>query len=110
MLAAVVLVITPWTGQSLPTAAAQAARFRLAVHGASTQTVTLSAQDVPQGWIASFCTRTLCSPMRYVLRLNGSGEGVVEFQAVRIDSSASRTAHIVIRAPDARTVSVTARA
>ena len=97
---AVLLTLSPWKGAPLPTATPGAKQVRLSVHGTAGARVALQASGLPQGWIASFCTPELCSPDRYVLQLDGRGSGSVEFQAIRIDDSAPKRAHVVVRADD----------
>lgn len=111
MLAAVVtLLLGPWKGPSLPTASAAAAKYRLAVRGPAEHKVHLRTQALPQGWVASFCTESLCSPFAYELALNDRGQGEVEFQAIRTDASAPAHIRITITADgaDSKTLTVTA--
>jgi hypothetical protein len=107
-LALVTLLLAPWQGPSLPTASAAAAKYRLTVHGAPRSSVDLRASGLPSGWVASFCTATLCSPFRYTMHLNARGAGTIEFQAIRTDDRAPGRARVTVSAPGAisRTVSV----
>lgn len=109
-LALVTLLLSPWHGPSLPTASAAAAKYRLAVHGAPRSSVDLRATGLPAGWVASFCTPTLCSPFRYTMHLDARGEGTIEFQAIRTDDAAPRRVRVTVSAPGAvsRSVSVSA--
>ena len=108
LLAAVVLSLTPWTGPSLPTASPNAAKYRLIVRGTPRDNVRLQATGLPSGWIASFCTTKLCSPYRYTLHLDAKGRGVLEFQAIRLDDSAPRRAHLTVIANNGTTAEATA--
>lgn len=109
-LALVTLLLAPWKGPSLPTASADAAKYRLTVRGMPNASVDLRASGLPSGWVASFCTREICSPFRYTMHLNSGGEGAIEFQAIRTDDSAPRRVRVTISAPGAssRSLSVSA--
>lgn len=111
LLALVTLALTPWTGPSLPTATPAAAKYKLTLAGPAGKNVDLRAGGLPKGWIASFCTDTICSPSTYTLQLNARGKGVIEFQALRTDNSAPSRVHITISADGtpSRTLDVTAR-
>jgi len=102
MLLAIVLTLAPWHGPSLPTASANAAKYKLTVHGAPNQSVNLRASGLPEGWVASFCTQRICSPFLYTMQLDNRGSGVIEFQAIRTDENATRQVHVVVSAPTAR--------
>jgi hypothetical protein len=100
IVALVTLLLTPWTGPSLAAAPADGAKYRLAVHGFPSQRTELRVSGLPAGWVASFCTRTVCSPMRYTMYLNSHGAGVIEFQAIRLDPTARRHVRLTIRSDD----------
>jgi hypothetical protein len=104
ILAAVTLALTPWHGPSLATAAPNAAKYKLTVHGAANQPVQLRADGLPQGWVASFCTQTLCSPFRYTMTLNADGSGWIEFQAIRTGDSAPEHVSVTIATRAAKPV------
>jgi len=106
VLALVTLVLAPWHGPSLPTASADAVKYKLTVHGAAMQHVELRADRVPKGWVASFCTKTLCSPFRYSTELNGRGMGVVEFQAIRTGESAPKHVRMTVTAGGAKSLDI----
>lgn len=106
VLALVTLVLAPWHGPSLPTASADAVKYKLTVHGAAAQHVELRADGVPKGWVASFCTKTLCSPMRYGMDLNSRGIGVVEFAAIRTGESAPKHVQMTVTADGAESLNV----
>jgi hypothetical protein len=106
ILALVTLVLAPWHGASLPTASSDAVKFKLTVYGAAAQHVELRAAGVPKGWVASFCTKTLCSPLRYSMDLNGRGIGVVEFAAIRTGESAPKHAQMTVTADGAKSLNV----
>jgi len=106
LLAAVVLSLAPWRGPSLPTASADAIKYKLTVHGTPRQSVQLSASGLPDGWVASFCTPHICAPFHYTLQLGRRGSGTIEFQAIRVDDGAPSRVRVVVSAPDANTVTV----
>ncbi len=97
LLLSVVLALSPWKGHLPPAATQGTAAYKLTVHGEPNQDLQLRAEGVPQGWIASFCTGELCSPMRYSMHLNARGAGSVEFQAIRLDDGAAKHARVVVR-------------
>ena len=106
MLLAVTLALAPWTGPSLPTASPAAAKYKLTVHGRPAARVALHADGLPAGWVASFCTKTLCSPFDYTMQLDARGTGIVEFQAIRTYDSAPRHIRIRITAPGAKPIAL----
>jgi hypothetical protein len=106
ILAAITLALTPWHGPSLPTATPNAAQYKLTARGAANQPVQLHADGLPQGWVASFCTQTLCSPFRYTLTLDSRGTGWIEFQAIRTGDSAPKHVSITITAGSAAPVRI----
>jgi hypothetical protein len=97
-LALITLLLGPWRGPSLPTASADAVKYKLAVRGPAERAVHLRAEGLPKGWIASFCTEKICSPFSYTLNLNDRGQGDVEFQAIRTDDAAPAHARVTITA------------
>ncbi len=98
LLALVTLALGPWTGPSPRTATPAAAKYKLTLTGPAGKAVALSADGLPRGWIASFCTNTACAPFHYTLQLNDRGKGVIEFQALRTDDSAPSHVHITLSA------------
>lgn len=101
-LALVTLLLSPWHGPSLPAASADAIEYKLTVHGAPQQQVGLQATGLPSGWVASFCTRDLCSPFSYRMRLDSHGTGTIEFQAIRTDPSAPCRAQVTVAGASSR--------
>lgn len=104
MLAAITLALAPWHGTSLPTATPSAAKYKLTVRGAANQPVQLHADGLPQGWVASFCTPTFCSPFRYTMTLDSRGTGWIEFQAIRTDDSAPKHVRVTVAANGAKSI------
>jgi hypothetical protein len=106
IVALVTLLLTPWTGPSLAAAPADGAKYRLAVHGLPAQRTELRVSGLPAGWVASFCTHSICSPMRYTMHLDSHGAGVIEFQVVRLDQTARRHARVTITSDDGGKASI----
>lgn len=106
VLLAVILSLSPWKGPQPPASVPGAVHYLLNVRGAAHGQVNLRASGLPQGWIASFCTSDLCSPMQYSMQLDGNGTGSIEFQAIRIDDAAVKHASVTVSAADARPVTV----
>lgn len=97
LLPLITLALAPWRGPSLPAAAApNAVKYKLTVRGPADDKVDLRADGLPKGWVASFCTGTVCSPFRYTMELDERGTGVIEFQAIRTDDSAPAHVHVTI--------------
>ena len=61
--------------------------YAVRVHAPAGSVVRLSALAVPRGWIASFCTPTVCSPFHTSLRVHG-GTGTIQLSYVRSDERA----------------------
>jgi hypothetical protein len=110
LILAVTLAITPWKGPALPAATPNAAQYLLWVRGDAHREVHLRASGLPKGWIASFCSRKVCSPFQYTLQLDANGRGEVEFQAVRVDESAPRTVRVTVSPEDGSPIGVTVTA
>ncbi|HKU66383.1 MAG TPA: hypothetical protein VJP85_01260 [Candidatus Baltobacteraceae bacterium] len=107
VLALITLMLAPWRGPSLPTISpAAAAKYKLTVHGPPEHAVRLHANGLPHGWVAAFCTGTLCSPFRYTMELNDRGIGVVEFQAIRTDENAPKHVEMTVTADGAKSLEV----
>lgn len=98
-LALVTLLLSPWHGPSLPTASGDAIKYKLTVHGTPRQQVALRATGLPSGWVASFCTRDLCSPFDYTMQLDARGTGTIEFQAIRTDPTAPCRTKVAVSGP-----------
>ena len=75
--------LAPWTGADLPGSLASTIKYRLVVSGKSDSTIQLKATNIAKGWIASFCSDRLCSPMQLSLHLPPSGVKIVEFQLIQ---------------------------
>ena len=76
------LSLVPWTGPQLPGSIPETLKYRLRVVGKSGEAVDLRAVNVPNGWVATFCTDRVCTPNHTRITLSQSRVGVVEFQLV----------------------------
>lgn len=103
-LAIVTLALAPWRGPTPAAATPAAVKYELTVYGAARQHVDLRADGLPNGWVAAFCTGTVCSPFRYSMELNDRGTGVIEFQALRTDEAAPAHVRVKITTNGARPV------
>jgi peroxiredoxin/Flp pilus assembly protein TadD len=74
--------LAPWTGADLPGSVPNTIKYRLVVAGAPGHNVSLKANDVPNRWIASFCSDRVCAPFRVSVVIPENGVKVVEFQLV----------------------------
>jgi hypothetical protein len=90
------LSVQPWTGKDLATTTSTAAKYKLIVKGKPNTTVSLVASGFAQGWIAAFCTSTVCAPVRVMVTLPASGETDIAFELIRETDDAPNTsgAHI----------------
>ncbi len=74
--------LAPWTGPDLPGSLASTAKYRLVVVGTPQASVTMLADGLPNGWIASFCSDKICSPFQSTIRVPADGVKIVELQIV----------------------------
>jgi hypothetical protein len=92
MLLAVVLSLSPWHGPDLPSAPANAVKYRLSIHGAPGAHVHLRTSGVARGWLAAFCTSKICSPGQTWLDLPKSGSYALQFELIRqLDNAPTRS-------------------
>jgi len=105
-LALITLMLRPCHGPSLPTASPAAVKYKRTIHGPAEKRIELRADGLPHGWVASFCTKTLCSPFHYGMELDERGTGVVEFQAIRTDDSAPAHVEVNVTANGAQAIQV----
>jgi len=100
LLALITVLLTPWHGPSLPSAPTgeYSTKYSLSVRGAAHERVDLQAAGVAKGWIAAFCTPTLCAVFHKSLILDNHGTGRLEFELVRVDPKASPHTRVVIEA------------
>lgn len=104
LIAAVVLILAPWHGPSLPTASADAIKYKLTARGTPGTSLDLRATGLPDGWVASFCTPHICSPFHYTMQLDRTGNGTIEFQAIRVNERAPTHVTVTVSAPNANAV------
>lgn len=82
--------------------------YAVKAHGAPRTSLQLRAQNVPQGWVAAFCTATLCSPFAYTLPLDEKGNGQIHLRLIRTEDNAPRRLRISLTAPGASPVFISA--
>lgn len=82
------LAVEPWTGKDLVATTSTAAKYRLLVTGKPNTTIRLQATDVAAGWIAAFCTPSVCSPTRVDVALPKSGQATFQFELIREQDNA----------------------
>ncbi|MFN2527685.1 MAG: redoxin domain-containing protein [Candidatus Baltobacteraceae bacterium] len=90
--------LAPWTGADLPGSLSSTVKYRLVVSSRPGTTVQLAATGLSKGWIASFCTDKLCSPMQRTLTIPASGVKIFEFQLIPSDPHASAHTKVQVRA------------
>jgi hypothetical protein len=95
------LTVQPWTGKDLTTTTSAAAKYRLLVEGKPNATVELEATEVATGWLAAFCTPTVCAPQRVQVMIPASGQAMYQFELIRESDSAAATSGAVITGGDA---------
>jgi hypothetical protein len=95
------LTVQPWTGKDLTTTTSAAAKYRLLVEGKPNATVELEATEVANGWIAAFCTTTVCAPQRVQVTIPASGQAVYQFELIRESDSAAASSGATITGGDA---------
>ena len=99
------LTIQPWNGKDLLTTTTSAAKYRLHVTGKPKATIHLEASQVADGWIAAFCTPTVCAPTRVDVKLPSSGQAEFQFELIRELDTAVDHSGAVITTDDGATVS-----
>ena len=105
----VALTLSPCHGKNLPTVSGETYRYELRVAGHANERVTLSAQGLPSGWIAAFCTDAVCMPMQARLTLPPDGRERLEFGLIQEGSRPARTMRITIRGSDGSTTRIVIR-
>jgi tetratricopeptide (TPR) repeat protein len=76
------LALSRWTGPDLPGSIKSTYKYRLIVVAPPSKPVTLTAQGVRPGWVASFCADGLCSPKTVSFVAPAAGVKTYEFQLV----------------------------
>ena len=90
--------LAPWTGADLPGSLSSTVKYRLVVAARPGTNVMLRATGLSPGWIASFCTDRLCSPMQRAVTLPDSGVKIFEFQLIPNDPKAPKRTKVQVRA------------
>jgi len=69
--------------------------YRVAIHNARRTHVTLRA-NVPQGWIAAFCTSSVCAPGHVVVRVPANGEAIIALHIYRVANAAPHRGNVTV--------------
>ena len=80
-----IVSLAPWTGADLPGSVSSTLKYRLVLASRPGSSVTLRAIGLAKGWLASFCSDTICAPMRRSVVLPSSGVKMFEFQLIKTD-------------------------
>jgi tetratricopeptide (TPR) repeat protein len=88
--------VTKWTGADLPGSVSSTYKYRLIVVAKGGQPVTLTAQNLAPGWVASFCADRLCSPGKVTFTPPESGVKTYEFQLVPPNPGAKPNDNIAV--------------
>lgn len=95
------LTVQPWTGKDLATTTSAAAKYRLLVSGKPNSTVQLEATKVASGWLAAFCTPSVCAPQRVSVTIPASGQATYQFELIREADDAPASSGALITGGDA---------
>lgn len=90
--------LAPWTGADLPGSLSSTVKYRLVVASRPGSTVQLTATGLSKGWIASFCSDKICSPMQRTVSIPASGVKIFEFQLIPNDAHAAAHTKVQVRA------------
>jgi hypothetical protein len=71
--------------------------YRVTVHAAPRSAVSLHVQ-VPAGWIAAFCTPSVCAPGHVVVHVPQNGSSVIALHIYRVEGGAAHRANVAVRA------------
>lgn len=83
------LALSKWTGADLPGSIKSTYKYRLIVVAPPSKPITLTAQGLRAGWVASFCADGLCSPRTVSFVSPSAGVKTYEFQLVPPTDSAT---------------------
>lgn len=100
------LSLSPWTGKNLPTVTSSAVKYRLDVTGKPNASLHISTSQVATGWIAAFCTPTVCAPGSVDVTLPASGKAMYSFELIRNDDSAPKKSGALITTDDGASLRV----
>jgi peroxiredoxin len=90
------IFIEPWSGAPLPGSSPNTIKYRLVVASQPNTNVQLRAMRYASGWIPSFCSNNLCSPISRLVTVPTSGALMLEFQMVPNDPSAPRISPVTV--------------
>ncbi len=75
--------------------------YRLTIRDVPGTSVALRAQ-MPQGWIAAFCTPKVCAPGHVVVNVPANGQTTIALHIYRVESTASHHADVSVSARGSR--------
>jgi hypothetical protein len=73
--------------------------YRLTVRAVPHAAVALRAH-MPSGWIAAFCTASVCAPGHVVVHVPQSGKSAIALHIYRVRNDATHRGHVLIDAGD----------
>ncbi|HTU56876.1 MAG TPA: hypothetical protein VMF89_00555, partial [Polyangiales bacterium] len=94
----VALLIEPWTGAPLPGSTSNTIKYRVVVVAQPNTSVQLQAERYASGWLPSFCSDNLCSPIRRVVSVPSSSVLTIEFQMIPTGAQAPRASPVTVLA------------
>ncbi len=94
------IFIEPWTGATLPGSTPKTIKYRLVVVAQPRESVQLHAERYADGWLPSFCSDNLCSPIRRTVLLPSSGALTLEFQMIPTAPSAPPVSRVTVVATE----------
>jgi hypothetical protein len=69
--------------------------YRLTVRAEPGTQIALRAK-MPEGWIAAFCTSSVCAPGHVVVRIPRSGTSAIALHVYRVQRDAGRRGRVVV--------------
>lgn len=69
--------------------------YRLMLRASPKTSVALHART-PAGWIAAFCTASVCAPGHVVVHIPQSGRSFITFHVYRVQDDAARAGRVVV--------------
>jgi len=72
--------------------------YRLTIRDVPGTSIALRAQ-MPQGWIAAFCTPKVCAPGHVVVNVPANGRTTIALHVYRVEAAAVHHANVSVSAP-----------